>query len=104
MPAKPSATPASRAGVARSPSRHRCDTITTATGVIAFAMPAADEVMCCCASGRSAKGAAYWNSPSTPRPASRPRGTPGRRPVASTQTQQPIAPSATRNAETLSGP
>lgn len=104
MPQNPNPIPYNRAGVARSPPGQNWEIKTTATGVMAFAIPATDTVTCCCASGRNAKGAANWKTPKTATPTrlAEPRST--RRRVAITQTQHPIAPVPTRSAETVNGP
>ena len=75
-----------------------------AAGVMALAMPAVEDVMCCWARGSTAKGAANWKTPNRVMPEMVLKENATLRPVASTQTQHPMAPIATRSVETVSGP
>ena len=75
-----------------------------AAGVIALAMPAVEEVMCCWASGQHGEGRRELEDTEQGDARHGPEESARLRPVASTQAQHPAAPIATRSVETVSGP
>ena len=102
MPATPKATPHefSAPSPARRPAR-ACEMTTMAAGVIALAMPAVEEVMCCWASGSTAKGAANWNTPNRAMAAKSPEG--NRRPATGRQHPDPASGGADRDTQRRDG-